>query len=110
MEGRPQLLYPKFQRLKNSTKLAKVVLVDEMPQLRQSQQQNTATAATTRKSGVGNQTTTAPNISSEGSNLDGNQSQISAPTGIGASRNKPFEKASPKFLMYYPEEVHTPNE
>ena len=31
MEGRPQLLYPKFQRLKNSTKLAKVVLIDEMP-------------------------------------------------------------------------------
>ena len=34
MEGRPQLLYPKFQRLKNSTKLAKVVLIDEMPQTR----------------------------------------------------------------------------
>ena len=31
IETRPQLLYTKFQRLKNTTKLAKVIVVDEMP-------------------------------------------------------------------------------
>ena len=68
MEGRPQLLYPKFQRLKNSTKLAKVVLIDEMPQIRPPTQQQASTAAgTTRKSEVAKQTS-GPNISLEGSN------------------------------------------
>ena len=30
-QPRPQLLYTKFQRLKNTTKLAKVCLIDELP-------------------------------------------------------------------------------
>lgn len=34
IESRPQLLYTKFQRLKNTTKLAKVILVDEVPFVR----------------------------------------------------------------------------
>ena len=33
IESRPQLLYTKFQRLKNTTKLAKVIIVDEVPQV-----------------------------------------------------------------------------
>ena len=41
IESRPQLLYTKFQRLKNTTKLAKVIIVDEVPVARSHRPQTT---------------------------------------------------------------------
>jgi hypothetical protein len=53
LEQRPQLLYTKFQRLKSTTKLARVVLINENPIPQQSTREATTRNSEARAGGSG---------------------------------------------------------
>ena len=118
-EGRPQLLYTKFQRLKNSTKLARVLIVDEMPEIKLTPNDK-MTAATTRatenaQNRTFNQSATAKMGGSEQMSEDGDLAStkhgVQSSHMSGWNRTRVFDRSqSPKTLLYYPEEMHTPKE
>lgn len=94
IETRPQLLQTKIQQLKNTTKIAKVIIIDENPIVRIPQTQ------TTRATDNHKHSVTNPNMSSS----------LSQEDIVGGSRVKERTLLTPKSLLYYPEENHIPSE
>ena len=103
LETRAQLLCQKFQQLKNTSKLAKVILVDEMPIMRppaQNSREGTLNAAQT--GATNNESGSNHNLANSGKGLD-----ETANDAFGKnSKTQPFQNA----LMYYPEENHMASE
>lgn len=106
LELRPQLLYTKFQRLKNTTKLARVVVINEHPCPKLPMQETTRgttmktdmKTGSPRESAVDESKQTLPDLLSlTETGMNGKQS-------FGSLHNN--RQQQPKALLYYPEECH----
>jgi hypothetical protein len=83
VETRPQLLYSKIQQLKNTTKIAKVLVIDENPVV------------------------SMPSTWRNNSSTNENSADASGNRRSNIDRSLPL---SPKSLVYYPLETHLPSE
>ena len=87
----------KFQRLKNTQTLARVLIIDEMPE------KSAGTQKTRDTEAIRGKTDGMRISSSEGASLDDRMmSQAS-----GTNKGNTDKSQAPKLLMFYPEENHT---
>jgi len=96
------------------------LIVDEMPEIKLTPNNDKMTAATTRNTeNAQNKTFSASNVTGNkmGSEQMSEDDLTSTKHGVGSShmsgwnRTRVFDRSqSPKTLLYYPEEMHTPKE
>lgn len=95
-EVKPNLLYSKFQRLKNTTNsLARVLIIDEKPLPQKMTHAPTIKGKTTQDT--------------VGGDLKTRLSQDSLDESLASARNTQRGQPQVQAILYYPEKLHTVN-